>query len=41
MTREINPRLVFERLFASELPQEASEGDARGGNSFAKASSIS
>jgi len=29
MTREINPRLVFERLFASALPKEASEGQKR------------
>ena len=29
MTREINPRLVFERLFASELPKEAGEGARR------------
>ncbi len=29
MTREINPRLVFERLFASALPKDASEGRAR------------
>lgn len=29
MTREINPRLVFERLFAGALPKEASEGRAR------------
>ncbi|MES2568914.1 MAG: DUF1552 domain-containing protein, partial [Verrucomicrobiota bacterium] len=29
MTREINPRLVFERLFASELPREVGEGQAR------------
>ncbi|MDB6171713.1 MAG: hypothetical protein JWL59_1024 [Chthoniobacteraceae bacterium] len=29
MTREINPRLVFERLFASALPKEVGEGQAR------------
>ncbi len=29
MTREINPRLVFERLFASALPKEASESQKR------------
>lgn len=29
MTREINPRLVFERLFASEMPKEAGEGARR------------
>src|SRR5687768_6797719 len=29
MTREINPRLVFERLFASQLPKERSEGQLR------------
>jgi hypothetical protein len=29
MTREINPRLVFERLFASALPKEVSEGQKR------------
>ncbi|MHA3773731.1 DUF1552 domain-containing protein [Verrucomicrobiota bacterium sgz303538] len=29
MTREINPRLVFERLFSNELPQERSESQAR------------
>jgi hypothetical protein len=29
MTREINPRLVFERLFSSELPKERSEGQKR------------
>jgi len=29
MTREINPRLVFERLFANELPKERSEGQQR------------
>ncbi len=29
MTREINPRLVFERLFASEVSKEAGEGQAR------------
>ncbi|MEA3213278.1 MAG: hypothetical protein QOE70_6335 [Chthoniobacter sp.] len=29
MTREINPRLVFERLFSSELPKERSEGQRR------------
>jgi hypothetical protein len=29
MTREINPRLVFERLFSSALPQEASAGQKR------------
>ena len=28
-SREINPRLVFERLFTSELPKEASESRAR------------
>lgn len=29
MTREINPRLVFERLFSNELPKERSESQAR------------
>lgn len=29
MTREINPRLVFERLFASELPSAMGESHAR------------
>lgn len=29
MTREINPRLVFERLFANEIPKQVSEGQAR------------
>src|SRR4051794_2541558 len=29
MTREINPRLVFERLFANELPKEQSESQKR------------
>ncbi len=29
MTREINPRLVFERLFANELPKERSEAQKR------------
>ncbi|MDQ3624445.1 MAG: DUF1552 domain-containing protein [Verrucomicrobiota bacterium] len=29
MTREINPRLVFERLFANELPKEQSESRNR------------
>ena len=29
MTREINPRLVFERLFASALPKEAGAGHQR------------
>jgi len=29
MTREINPRLVFERLFSSALPQEASASQKR------------
>src|SRR3954447_3646488 len=29
MTRELNPRLVFERLFANELPQEQGESYAR------------
>jgi hypothetical protein len=29
MTREINPRLVFERLFASEMPKEVGEGARR------------
>jgi hypothetical protein len=29
MTREINPRLVFERLFASALPKEVSESQRR------------
>jgi hypothetical protein len=29
MTREINPRLVFERLFSSELPKEQGEGAKR------------
>ncbi|MDB6148720.1 MAG: hypothetical protein JWQ44_168 [Chthoniobacter sp.] len=29
MTREINPRLVFERLFSSELPKQANEGQKR------------
>jgi Protein of unknown function (DUF1552) len=29
MTREINPRLVFERLFASDLPKEQSAGVTR------------
>lgn len=29
MTRELNPRLVFERLFSSALPQEASAGQKR------------
>ncbi|RYD41757.1 MAG: DUF1552 domain-containing protein, partial [Verrucomicrobiaceae bacterium] len=29
MTREINPRLVFERLFSSELPKERNESQAR------------
>ncbi|HZJ15520.1 MAG TPA: DUF1552 domain-containing protein [Chthoniobacteraceae bacterium] len=28
-SREINPRLVFERLFSSELPKEVGEGKAR------------
>ena len=29
MTHEVNPRLVFERLFANELPKEAGEGVRR------------
>ncbi len=29
MTREINPRLVFERLFAKDLPKQQSEGATR------------
>ena len=29
MTREINPRLVFERLFSSELPKEQNESQKR------------
>lgn len=29
MTREINPRLVFERLFANDIPKEQSESQAR------------
>jgi len=29
MTREINPRLVFERLFANDIPREVSENQAR------------
>ncbi len=29
ITREVNPRLVFERLFASELPKTQSEANAR------------
>jgi hypothetical protein len=29
MTREINPRLVFERLFASDIPKQVSESQAR------------
>lgn len=29
MTREINPRLVFERLFANELPRERTESQMR------------
>ena len=29
MTREINPRLVFERLFGSQMPSEAGESHAR------------
>jgi len=29
LAREMNPRLVFERLFASELPKDQSEGVAR------------
>ena len=29
MTREINPRLVFERLFSSELPKAQTEGQKR------------
>ena len=29
MTRELNPRLVFERLFADELPKDRSEGQKR------------
>ncbi|MEP6670463.1 MAG: DUF1552 domain-containing protein [Chthoniobacter sp.] len=29
MTREINPRLVFERLFANSVPKEVSEGQKR------------
>ena len=29
MTREINPRLVFERLFANELPKELGDGAKR------------
>ena len=29
MAKEINPRLVFERLFANQLPEEVSESQAR------------